>query len=181
MLMVFFLRYVSLPAVNEALQARNQLANVRSSLQNMAAADTRQVRHILNTEKQMIDTYLQEINRLLPDYQSSRISAIANLESLREKYAGNWQFQPSTQPNVSENIIKWPVRINYEGSFIMAVKAMEAIENEIAMNRIISADINNGRNAEIELTVHLELLFRNSAGQTQQQAYSAASINGVEP
>lgn len=179
MLMILFAQRVIQPAMNEAKLSRNQLASVRSSLQHIATNDAGKIHALLQTENQMISAYLQQINSVLPDYQTTRVGAIGNLESLREKFHGKWQIQPSTQPIVDEKIVKWPVRLVFESDFHSALKLLESIEIETSLNRIISVDFNSGKTTETELIVNLELLFSNSSEPSEQQVSTKTLIGGA--
>lgn len=165
MLMVLFMQQIVQPSINEAIAAKSSLGKVRASLQHMASNDPEKIASFLRTEKQMIEAYLTKMNEVLPDYQATRVGAIGNLEVLREKFYGNWQIEPSTQPLIEETIVRWPVRLVYESDFQSTLKVLQSIEQDLAMNRIISIDFNTGKTAEIELVVNLELLFRKSQAQ----------------
>ncbi len=173
MLIVLFMQKITQPSINEAIEARSRLANMRASMQHITTADPVKTRNFLKTEQQMIETWFTEFNKVLPDYQTTRVNAIRNLESLRENHSGIWQILPSTQPLIEESLVKWPVKITYESDFSSILKVIRSIESDISMNKILSVDIGSGKTGEAEITINLELLFRNT-----EQKQVNSSING---
>lgn len=175
MLIVLFMQKIAQPSINEAIEARSRLANMRASMQHITTADPVKTRNFLKTEQQMIETWFTELDKVLPDYQTTRVNAVRNLESLREKHSGIWQIIPSTQPVTEESLVRWPVKITYESDFASILQVIRSIETDISMNRILSVDIDPGKNAEAEITINLELLFRNT-----QQKQADSNTNGGE-
>lgn len=162
MLIVLFMQKIAQPSINDALDAKNRLANMRASMQHITTTDPIKTRNFMKTEQQMIQTWFAEIDKVLPDYQATRVNAISNLEALREKHIGIWQIAPNTQPLIEESLVRWPVRITYESDFASVLRVIQSIENDVSMSRILSVDMAAGKTAQAEITINLELLFRNS-------------------
>lgn len=179
MLMVLFMQKVVQPTIEEAKATKTSLANVRAALQHMASSDSARTADFLRTEKKMIAAYLQEMDKILPDYQTTRVGAIGNLEMLREKFYGKWEIQPSPQPIIDESMVRWPVKLVFASDFQSALRVLNSIDKELAMNRILTIDFNTGKTTEVELTVNLELLFRNVPSASSQLALTATEAGGT--
>lgn len=174
MLIVLFMQKIAQPSINDAIDAKNRLANMRAAMQHISSSDPVRTRNFMKTEQQMIQTWFTEIDKVLPDYQATRVNAISNLESLREKHSGIWQIAPNTQPLIEESLVRWPVRITYESDFASVLQVIQSIENDVSMSRILSVDMAAGKTAQAEIIINLELLFRN----TQQKHANSSPTGG---
>ncbi len=162
MLIVFFVQKVVHPAFMEADAAKKKLAEVSSALRYMASPEQKNVRNILLTEEKMIFSQTKQMNSLLPDFQTARVEAVTRLEILREKFNGTWKIQPSTVPLTEEKVVRWPVKLSYDGDFASVVKILNSLENDGSLNRFVSLDLASTKTGSIEMTANLEMLFRNS-------------------
>lgn len=174
MLMVFYTQKIVIPAVNDAVTARAELSRVKTALKEMASGEQSRISNILKTEKQMLTSHLNELERILPEFNSSRISAMTEIEGLREKFSGSWQIKPGSQPIAEENLVRWPVQIIYNGAFTTICQIVREIEFKKPLKRIVNLEVKKDKDANTVLNADIELLFRN----TKQ---SAATNNGGLP
>lgn len=160
MLMVLYTQKIVMPAVNDAAMARAELNRVKASLSEMASGEQSRIANILKTERLMIASHLTELERIIPEFNSSRISAMTEIEALREKFPGSWQIKPGSQPLVEENLVRWPVKLNYSGPFTAINQIIREIEFKRPLKRIVKLEIGKDKESQTTLQADIELLFR---------------------
>ncbi len=176
MLMVFFTQRVLMPVIAESRQASAKLAEVKSSLQQMASSEQNRIRNIQQTERQMMDAMFAELSRLLPDFNQNRSAAVSRLEMLRDRFAGTWQIQPGTQPIHEGNMVRWPVKLSFASDFNSAMRLLKHLETGESLNRIATLDISPSRSGGVEMVINMEMLF--SKTEDKNQAKMAGNITG---
>lgn len=168
MLMVFFMHHVVSPFVEKTRNDRARLGEVKGALEHMAENRQNQSRKMLEMEKQMIDAYFSQLNQLIPEFDASRVTAIASIEKLRDEFAGDWEIVPGTQVIGDGFMVRWPVKISYKGSYAAAMSVLSRLEHSMSLNRIQTVDMKAGVSEEVELAVNLEILFRESTGNSRR-------------
>ncbi len=175
MLMVMFMQHIVKPVIDEAIAARIKVASVRATLEQMASAERSRINKVLNTERQMIDAYFGELNKMLPDFQTSRSVAITRLENLREVFQGEWLIKPGMQPVYEGQLVRWPITVRYTGSFASVLKLLRHLETDEFLTRTRQLSLNKSKDGNaVILDAGLELLFRDSS-----QTAEVAAINSV--
>ena len=159
MLVVLYTQRVFFPTLDEVREDRKQLARLDTTVKTYRGGDMMVERKRLQIEQEMVRDGHSKLRSFLPKFDQARERLLAKFEPLRQGIPGFWDVKPASTFTNEAELVRWPVRIQFEGAFQKALQALAAIEASGQLVRIGNVDLTRSKNDQVKLLLDCELLF----------------------
>ena len=159
MLVVLYTQRIFFPALEEVREERRQLARLEMTVQTYRGGDMMVERKRLQIEQEMVRAGHAQLRNFLPKFDQARERLLAKFEPLRQGIPGFWEVKPAPTFVNDLDLVRWPVRVQFEGAFQKALQALASIEASGQLVRVGNVELVRSKNDQVKMQLDGDLLF----------------------
>lgn len=159
MLVVLYTQRIFFPMLDEVREDRRQLARLEGTVQTYRSGDLAVERKRLQIEQEMVRAGHTQLRNFLPRFDQARERILSKFEPLRQGVKGIWEVKPASTFTTEPDLVRWPVKISFEGDFHAALQVLAMIEADGQLVRLGGVELSGGKQGRVRLQLDCDLLF----------------------